>query len=123
MSKDLLYIAFNDLYNSLIDNDLIICTCDKTINIKCPFCVAKDIFSGVENKKYYSGNGKWKRPAIKCVNTGEIFKNANQAGLKYNINPANIIKSCKGQSRSAGKLNGYKMVWVFADPRNLTKIL
>lgn len=40
---------------------------------------------------------------IYCVNTGEIFNSAAEAGRFYNIAPCNILRVCRGIRQSAGK--------------------
>ena len=49
------------------------------------------------NEKHYEAT------KVICLNTGEVFNTMKQAGEKYNVNPFNISKCCKGQRLSAGK--------------------
>ena len=41
---------------------------------------------------------------ILCVDTGEVFNNAKEAGEKTGANPSSIIKCCNGNCKKAGKL-------------------
>lgn len=116
MSKDFVREAFSDLYYTLKQHDMLMCECKREEGFKCAFCVARDIFSDVKEDKYFVGYGTWKRPEIKCLNTNEVFKNARQAGLEYNIPPANILKCCRGETLSAGKIGEHKLVWIFVKP-------
>lgn len=52
---------------------------------------------------------------IICINTGEVFDSASEAGRFYNITPCNILRVCHGQRQSAGKLPGTKekLKWSF----------
>lgn len=47
---------------------------------------------------------------IKCIETNEIFKNATEAGKKYDITPCNILRVCKGERKTAGNLK-----WCFIE--------
>ena len=51
---------------------------------------------------------------IICVNTSEIFENAKAASRQYGINSSHILECCKGNRKSAGRLNNEKMVWQYA---------
>lgn len=52
---------------------------------------------------------------IICLTTNEIFNSIADATRKYNVHGVNISKCCKGQRRSAGKLNGEKMKWAYCE--------
>ena len=52
---------------------------------------------------------------VKCVTTGEVFNTVTKASEKYNIPTTNISKACKGTYRTAGTLNGTKLVWEYVD--------
>ena len=41
---------------------------------------------------------------ILCIDTGEVFGNAKEAGEKTGANPSSIIKCCNGNCKKAGKL-------------------
>ena len=41
---------------------------------------------------------------ILCIDTGEVFNNAKEAGEKTGANPSSIIKCCNGNCKKAGKL-------------------
>lgn len=49
------------------------------------------------------------------LNTGEIFDYIKQASEKYEVASSSIIACCKGKLKSAGKLNGEKMIWKYLD--------
>lgn len=50
---------------------------------------------------------------VQLVNTGEVFDSLKDAGLAYNVASTHIVACCKGKRKSAGKLNGVKMVWKY----------
>ena len=69
------------------------------------------------NKKH-----KDKMISVVCINTGEIFDSIKEATDKYNIGIGMIGRVCKGQRKSAGKLNGSSLRWMFKeDYDNLSK--
>lgn len=67
--------------------------------------------AGCENlKKAQKVNYK----KVKCITTNEIFDSFKDASKKYNVNPANIGKCCKGERKYCGKLyNGTKLQWIY----------
>ena len=52
---------------------------------------------------------------VVCINTGEIFHSIDEATKKYNIGIGLIGRNCKGQRKSAGKLNGNSLKWMFKE--------
>lgn len=61
-------------------------------------------------KSYDSGT------SIVCLTTGETFIKIQDACKKYNINSSNVIKNCKGITKSCGKLkDGRKLVWRYIE--------
>jgi len=58
-----------------------------------------------------SGSKCYRARKVLCVNTGEIFDTINEASKKYNVTHSNITSCCQGTRKSAGKLNGRKLVW------------
>lgn len=49
--------------------------------------------------------------AVICITTGKIFDTAVEGAECYNCNRCHISSCCKGKRKSAGKLNGIKLVW------------
>ena len=49
------------------------------------------------------------------LNTGEVFDYIKEAEEKYKVCNQNILACCKGRYKSAGKLNGEKLVWMYLD--------
>ena len=65
----------------------------------------KGKYSGNENHMY--GKKGESHPAskkVKCITTGEVFGSVKEAGEKYCIHPSNITKCCKGDLKTAGKM-------------------
>ena len=52
---------------------------------------------------------------ILCVTTGEIFETVSEASRKYNVATSKICFCCKKKLKSAGKLNGQKLIWQYYD--------
>ena len=48
-----------------------------------------------------------------CVTTGEVFDYMMLASEKYEVSQGNISSCCNGGIKSAGKLNGEKLVWMY----------
>ena len=51
---------------------------------------------------------------VRCVETGVIYENANEASKEVNVHASYILKVCNGKRGSAGKLH-----WRFADEEEL----
>ena len=51
--------------------------------------------------------------AVICTTTGFAFGSISEAGKYYNTNRGNIRSCCKGERKSAGKINGEKLVWKY----------
>ena len=47
------------------------------------------------------------------LNTEEVFDCIKQASEKYKIQISGISMCCRGKHKSAGKLNGEKMIWMY----------
>ena len=65
-------------------------------------------------------NGMWGKPSpnrskVICITTGETFDSIKIAAEKYNIYCTSISHCCKGKYKSAGKLNGIKLQWKYAE--------
>ena len=48
-----------------------------------------------------------------CVTTGKIFNSIREGANYYNCSEKTIISCCKGRAKSAGNLNGEKLVWEY----------
>lgn len=70
----------------------------------------KDIQHAIEFAK---NNHKGGNKSVICITTGKIFKSAKEAGDYYGITNTVIIRCCKGKCKSAGKLNGEKLIWEY----------
>lgn len=69
----------------------------------------------VINNGTYKGENNPRAKKVICVTTGEIFNCIKDAERKYNVSHQNISKCCKGKYKSAGKLNGQKLVWYYIE--------
>lgn len=49
--------------------------------------------------------------SVICLTTRRIFYSASEGSEYYNFNRSGITRCCKGEQKSAGKLNGVKLVW------------
>lgn len=84
------------------------------------------IFSEETKKKmsqnHYDANGKNNPRArkVRCIETGEVFDTAKEAGLKYNKCPSNprcgIRDCCRGRRKTSGiGEDGQPLHWEWAD--------
>lgn len=48
-----------------------------------------------------------------CITTGQCFGSVRNAARYYNVNPSIISACCRNEKKSAGKLNGEKLVWKY----------
>ena len=49
--------------------------------------------------------------SVICLTTKRIFFTAREGSKYYNCNYSNISQCCQGKFKSAGKLNGQRLVW------------
>jgi len=56
-----------------------------------------------------------RRQVVVCTTTGITYPSINEAGAATSTNPVNISNCCRGRYKSAGKLNGAKLVWRYAN--------
>lgn len=74
---------------------------------------AKKKLSTSMNGKYIGKNHPQAKSII-CITTGRIFDTARDGAKYYGMSSAsNITKCCRGKQKSAGKLNGTKLVWKY----------
>lgn len=54
-----------------------------------------------------------KRKKVLCVTTGEVFDGIGIAARKYDVRSSNVSNCCIGRCKSAGNVNGEKLVWEY----------
>ena len=59
---------------------------------------------------------------IICTTTNEVFNSMNEAEKKYNIYKGGISAYLKGDRKTAGKLNGMSLHWMYYDEWILKKL-
>lgn len=65
-----------------------------------------------ENRE--NGEKPHRSKKVLCVTTGEIFETIKAGAIKYNCNSSDIIRVCKKERKSCGKLkDGTKLVWEY----------
>lgn len=69
----------------------------------------------IRQKLYDSKYNRTNTRKVRLVNTGETFMSIAYAGDKYGISYSPISSCCSGKRNYAGKLNGEKLVWKYAD--------
>ena len=52
---------------------------------------------------------------VMCITTGETFNSITDASDRYKVAQSSISSCCKGVRKSAGKLNGVKLQWKYAE--------
>ena len=84
-----------------------------TLGMLSIYVIGEDIPLDNQNQIEPSKNSRSKR--VTCVTTGMTFDSIKAAAEYYGMKSANgISKCCNGKAKSAGKLNGQKLVWRFA---------
>lgn len=68
-----------------------------------------------ENHVNFSGENHPRSKKIILLNTEEIFDCIKQAEEKYKVANQSISQCCLGKRKSAGKLNGEKLVWMYLE--------
>lgn len=74
------------------------------------FCIydSKSHQLKMQRQNHYS------HPVI-CITTNKFFSSLKEAGVFYNISPANISSCCSGKNKTCGKLpNGIRLKWKYA---------
>ena len=56
----------------------------------------------IKNGKRYSGSNNPNAKPVRCIETGEKFGCASEAGEKLNVNPVSIRNCCAGKAKTAG---------------------
>lgn len=68
------------------------------------------------DKNYWYGktgkSSSYKKSVI-CITTNAVFYTVKEAGEYYNISNKNISECLNNRQKSAGKLNGQKLVWKY----------
>ena len=65
-------------------------------------------------QKISEANQKLSKKVI-CITTGKIFNSLREAGNYYNVARSSICDCCKGKREHAGKLNGVRLQWKYAE--------
>lgn len=64
-----------------------------------------------KNHADFSGKNHPQAKSVICITTSRIFHTAKEGAEYYGIASSSITNCCKGNRKSAGKLNGTKLVW------------
>ena len=61
------------------------------------------------------GEKNCNRRKIICVSTGEVFNYMGEAVIKYNLDPSNLTKCCRGKIKYCGRhpITSEKLVWEY----------
>ena len=73
---------------------------------------AKRKMSEETKRKMSEAKRKLSKKVI-CITTSKIFNTQAEAGDYYNVSQGNISLCCRGMYKSAGKLNGRKLIWMY----------
>ena len=65
-------------------------------------------------------SGMWGKPSpqrrsVMCITTGKTFDCIKDAAIHYDINKNNIVSCCQGKRKHAGRLNGVRLQWKYAE--------
>lgn len=69
----------------------------------------------IQRRLYDSKYNRTNTRAVRLLNTGETFMSITYAADKYGVNYSTICACCNGRRSYAGKLNGEKLIWQYAD--------
>ena len=69
--------------------------------------------SGEKNPMW--GKPSPRRRSIICITTGETFDCVKDAGDYYNVAHSSVSHCCRGAYKSAGKLNGEPLQWMYLE--------
>lgn len=92
--------------------------CDRKYNMNYGTVRERLSKTRIENNyDYHRGADNILSKKFICVTTGEVFNCSREANEKYKIPPMNIIRNCKGESKSAGEhpITGEKLQWMYYD--------
>ena len=64
-----------------------------------------------ENHADFNGNKHPNAKSVICLTTKRIFFTIREGAKYYSVATGDICKCCQGNRKSAGKLNGQKLVW------------
>ena len=74
----------------------------------------KNLKSEKNIQKAVKAMNKANAKKTRCLNTGEIYKSASEAGRQIGISGSAIMRCCRGESKSAGKdENGKPLKWEY----------
>lgn len=74
----------------------------------------KNLKSEKNIQKAVKAMNKANAKKTRCLNTGEIYKSASEAGKQIGISGSAIMRCCRGESKSAGKdENGKPLKWEY----------
>lgn len=59
------------------------------------------------------GKNNFKAKSVICITTKRIFYTVTEGSKYYGIANSGVTRCCKGEQKSAGKLNGQKLVWKY----------
>lgn len=79
----------------------------------------KDIIATEEYKNKFRGSKNPVAKSVICIETNKIFDTVTDAGIFYNLDRKNIIRSCK-TGIACGKFNNIKLHWAYYDKINNT---
>lgn len=53
------------------------------------------------------------KKSVRCITINTVYESAMDAERQLGIDHSSIIKCCRGKLKSAGKLNGAKLIWEY----------
>lgn len=80
--------------------------------------IKRRIDESKKNKLHYKNCEHPRSTKIICLNTNEIFNAIKEGAKKYNINETNIVQCLIKKTKTAGKINGEPLVWMYLEDYN-----
>lgn len=68
-----------------------------------------------KNSEAHKGKPAPNRIKVKCTTTGETFDSMKEACDHYNVAQSSISECCNKKRKSAGKLNGIRLQWMYLE--------
>ena len=69
----------------------------------------------VKKNGTYNGSNNPSAKKVICITTNKIFDTMKEASEYYNCCMSGICSCCRGYAKSAGKFNGKKLIWRYAE--------
>lgn len=77
--------------------------------------IKRRIEEGKKTELHYKNGEHPRSTKVICLNTNERFDTIKEGSEKYNITESNIVQCLTKKTKSAGKINGEPLVWMYLE--------